>query len=318
MEKHYAQQLDRLFEYLAAVHQELGGLRRRRWMPELDEEVFSIVFDDEEEEAPWPRAEGFCEQDWQDVAPERYMARQELSALERRLVRVLLMQALLEQTSLRPFCGRLSQLMPLVVRDRSSSEPFAVLRALLPTGRLQQAGIVSVRGALLGDDPQVRLTETALAEMLDASIFVLLGLEPMGQSAEPAPEGLELKRGEGLLVRCGISEAGRLAGALARLSGGQAWRAPKELDVDALPEKLLVAAFRVHGGVLVLEEGGDYMKSTRGKLSRQLPVLEVRREGPGAQVEYAAGLEVAAALEQWLATGLVGGDGVAKGEPVLS
>jgi len=105
---------------------------------------------------------------------------------------------------------------------------------------------------------------------------------------------------------------------LARLTGGMAWRAPKELDVDNLPKELLVAAFRVHGGVLVLEEDGDYMKSTLKKLSRQLPVLEVRKEDQGAHVEHPAVSEMAAALERWLATVLVSGDGVAKGEPVLS
>ncbi len=316
MEKRYAKQLDRLFDYLTAVHQELGRPRRRRWTLELDEEL-PFPFDDEEE-ASRKQTGGFSEQAWRDVAPERYMAAQGLSELERRLVRVLLMQALLERTSLRPFCGRLSQLMPLLVRDRSSGEPFEVIRALLPTGRLQQAGVVRVRGALLGDDPQIRLTEVALAEMLGASIFVLLGLEPMARSSGPVPEGLELKRGEGLLVTCDASEAAQVAGALARLSGGQAWRAPKELDVDALPEELLVAAFRVHGGVLVLEEGGDYMKSTRRKLSRQLPVLEVQQEGAGAHVEHPVVSETASALEQWLATVSVGGDGVAQGEPVLS
>ena len=317
MEKRYAKQLDRLFDYLAAVHQELGRPRRRRWTLELDEEL-PFLFDDEEESAPRKQTGGFSERAWQDVAPERYMAARGLSELERRLVRVLLIQALLERTSLRPFCGRLSQLMPLLVRDRSSGEQFEVIRALLPTGRLRKSGIVSVQGALLGDDPRIRLTEAALAEMLGASIFVLLGLEPMARPSGPVPEGLELKRGEGLLVTCGASEAAQVAGALARMSGGQAWRAPKGLDVDALPEELLVAAFRVHGGVLVLEEGGDYMRSTRRKLSRQLPVLEVQQEGAGAHVEHPAVSETASALERWLATVSVGGDGVAQGEPVLS
>jgi len=117
MAKRYEKQLNRLFDYLTAVHQELVGSRRRRWVFDLDEEL-PFPFDDEEE-ATRKRGEGFVAERWQEVAPERYMAAQGLTEQERRLVRVLLMQALLERTSFRPFCGRLSQLMPLLVRERS-------------------------------------------------------------------------------------------------------------------------------------------------------------------------------------------------------
>jgi hypothetical protein len=315
MAKRYEKQLNQLFDYLAAVHQELVGSRRRRWVFDLDEEL-PFPFDDEEE-ATRNRGEGFVAERWQEVAPERYMAAQGLTEQERRLVRVLLMQALLERTSFRPFCGRLSQLMPLLVRERSSGEQFEVLRALLPTSRLRKSGIVRVQGALLGDDPRVKLSEEALVGMLGESVFVLLGLEPLSGPKGSVPEGLELDVSQGLLVSCGASELETVAGMLARLTGGMAWRAPKELDVDALPEELLVGAFRVHGGVLVLEEGGDYMKSTLRKLSRQIPVLEVQPQAELLRVKHPAVSAASSALERWLASVLAGGDGVATEAPVL-
>ncbi|MDQ7041851.1 MAG: hypothetical protein Q9M35_13015, partial [Rhodothermus sp.] len=133
------QQLDQLFGYLATIAQETNKSRRDfsgafelsdaeaelleeisedLSLETLEERVREILRqawgeeeaeEDAEEEAPTS-----SELDtWRGIPPERYMDARGLSEVERRIVRILLLQAFCRYMPAQPFCGRLSQLMPL-------------------------------------------------------------------------------------------------------------------------------------------------------------------------------------------------------------
>ncbi len=260
MMKSYETQIQQLFDYLVAI---APSEKRERFF-------FNDFFETEDEDA---EDLGIELQSWSNAAPELYMKAQGLSENECKVVRVLLLQALLEEMPVKPFCGRLSQLLPLVASEGDIRKQLDVIKMFIPGSRLRQNAVVQVKGAILGSDPKVQLTPKALTGMLGELVFPLLGLEPF---AEPIQEvSKEERMSGGLLIKCSLDRAPFVASTLAVLCGGMAWKAPKELDVDALPHELLKTAFAHHGGLLVLEEDGDYMSNTLHKLARQFPVIQL-------------------------------------------
>lgn len=167
------------------------------------------------------------------------------------------------------------------------------------------------------DDPRISLSEQALADMLGEPIFLLLGLEPF-RTIEPEPSAnLSLSPPRGLLVECAYADAERVAGALTKLTGGKAWRAPKTLDIDALSKKLLEGAFTTHGGVLILDEESDCWPGTLRKLSRRLPVLRLVSDETALSVKYPRESQEAEAIQQWLMATLSSGNGMSTNPPAL-
>ncbi|GIV61098.1 MAG: hypothetical protein KatS3mg043_2187 [Rhodothermaceae bacterium] len=248
--------------------------------------------------------------DWASVPAEDYMEQQDYTPLERRILRVLLVQEVMRKLREKPFDDRLSGLLSLISERSSTAVHLAVVDLLMPYGRLRQEGLVCVEGALLCSDPVVKLQRKALLPLLGENLFLLLGLEPIATPPpSPAlPGSLEKHDLKNVLVEGPRQEAARLAALLGSCTGGTAWAVPPGLDVADLPAKLLGAALQQHGGLLVLDTARAYTSGTLVKLLRHMPVLKISKKRDAIRVQAPEDPDFGAALHEWLSSQLASDD----------
>ncbi|GIV03574.1 MAG: hypothetical protein KatS3mg015_2404 [Fimbriimonadales bacterium] len=213
---------------------------------------------------------------WRHIPAEERMESLGLSTLERRVVRVLLLQAVLHYAPKKPFCGRLSQLLPLVVDADNLVHSLQVMESLTPEGRLLQSGLVQVKGGFVLSDPEVLLTEDGIVELLGPGIFPLLGLKPFETAGDPyaLPKRLADQLPENFRIDCSPDRATVLAGPLAAYCGGSPWLAPSR----RFDHEVVVKALKRYGGLLVFEEENLFTSGHARELNKEVPVLVIRRE----------------------------------------
>ncbi len=245
--------------------------------------------------------------DWATVPAEDYMEQQNYTPLERRILRVLLVQEVMRELRKKPFDDRLSGLLSLISNDSSTAMHLAVVDLLMPYGRLRQEGLVCVKGALLCGDPVVKLRREMLVPLLGENLFLLMGLEPL-TPAPLAPASFERHDLKHVLIEGPRQEAARLAALLCSCTGGTAWAVPPGLDVADLPAKLLSAALQQHGGLLVLDTARAYTSGALVKLLRHMPVLQLSETREDIRVQAPQDPSFGEVLHEWLSSQLAGDD----------